>query len=254
MLEGKRAVITGASSGIGEATAISMAENGAAVALVGRDKSRLDAIASGIRDKGGTAATVVADLTANGQCSGVVEEAAQFLKGLDILVNSAGVIRTGTIRDTSLESWRQMININLDVVFQLMQASWPYLEESEGNIVNVSSVNGLRAFAGVLAYNVSKAAVDQLTRCSALELAPAGVRVNSVNPGVVLTNLHRRSGMDEDTYKAFLERGKTTHPLGRVGRAEEVAELIVFLASDKAKWITGASYSIDGGRHQTCAR
>ncbi len=254
MLEGKRAVITGASSGIGEATAISMAENGAAVALVGRDKSRLDAIASGIRDKEGTAATVVADLTANGQCSGVVEEAAQFLKGLDILVNSAGVIRTGTIRDTSLESWRQMININLDVVFQLMQASLPYLEESEGNIVNVSSVNGLRAFTGVLAYNVSKAAVDQLTRCSALEMAPAGVRVNSVNPGVVLTNLHRRSGMDEDTYKAFLERGKTTHPLGRVGRAEEVAELIVFLASDKAKWITGASYSIDGGRHQTCAR
>jgi NAD(P)-dependent dehydrogenase (short-subunit alcohol dehydrogenase family) len=101
---------------------------------------------------------------------------------------------------------------------------------------------------------VSKAAVDQLTRCSALELAPKGVRVNAVNPGVVVTNLHRNGGMDEAAYAKFLEHSKETHPLGRAGNPEEVADLILFLASDKAGWITGVTYSIDGGRAQTCFR
>jgi NAD(P)-dependent dehydrogenase (short-subunit alcohol dehydrogenase family) len=118
----------------------------------------------------------------------------------------------------------------------------------------VSSVTGLRAFPGVLAYCVSKAGVDQLTRCAALELAPHGVRVNAVNPGVTVTNLHRRSGVDEEKYAAFLERAQTTHPLGRAGEPEEIAELIWFLASDRAGWITGETISIDGGRHLTCAR
>jgi NAD(P)-dependent dehydrogenase (short-subunit alcohol dehydrogenase family) len=115
-------------------------------------------------------------------------------------------------------------------------------------------VNGLRSFPGVLAYCVSKAAVDQLTRCAALEMAPHGVRVNAVNPGVTVTNLHRRSGMDEAQYAAFLERSKTTHPLGRPGRPEDVASLILFLASDRASWMTGETIPVDGGRHLTCAR
>ncbi len=115
-------------------------------------------------------------------------------------------------------------------------------------------MTGLRAFPGVLAYCVSKAGVDQLTRCAALELAPKGVRVNAVNPGVVVTEIHKRGGMGDEKYEDFLEHSKTTHPLGRVGSAEEVAELILFLASDRAAWITGATYSIDGGRAQTCAR
>ncbi|MGE5262326.1 MAG: SDR family oxidoreductase, partial [Acidobacteriota bacterium] len=95
---------------------------------------------------------------------------------------------------------------------------------------------------------------DQLTHCVALEMASKGVRVNAVDPGVVVTSLHRTGGMNDEAYAAFLERSKTTHPLGRVGKPEEVAELIFFLASSKAGWITGGSYSIDGGRHQTCAR
>jgi len=93
-----------------------------------------------------------------------------------------------------------------------------------------------------------------LTRCAALELAAKGVRVNAVNPGVVVTDVHRRGGMDENRYAAFLEHSRTTHPLGRVGQPEEIAELIAYLASDRASWITGATYSIDGGRGQTCAR
>jgi NAD(P)-dependent dehydrogenase (short-subunit alcohol dehydrogenase family) len=142
-----------------------------------------------------------------------------------------------------------------------MRAAAPHLVAAQqaattpiASVVNVSSVTGLRAFPGVLAYCVSKAGVDQLTRCAALELAAQGVRVNAVNPGVVVTNLHRRSGVNEENYAAFLERSKTTHPLGRAGEPEEIAELIAFLASDRAGWITGETISIDGGRHLTCAR
>jgi NAD(P)-dependent dehydrogenase (short-subunit alcohol dehydrogenase family) len=122
------------------------------------------------------------------------------------------------------------------------------------SVVNVSSVTGLRAFPGIAGYCVSKAGLDQLTRCAALELAPHGVRVNAVNPGVVVTDLHRRAGFTEETYAAFLERAKQTHPLGRPGDPEEIADLIAFLASDRAGWITGETIAIDGGRHLTCAR
>jgi len=135
-----------------------------------------------------------------------------------------------------------------------MRAATPHLKRSKGSIVNVSSVTGLRAFPGVLAYCVSKAGMDQLTRCAALEMAPHGVRVNAVNPGVTISNLHRRSGMTEEAYAAFLERSKDTHPLGRAGQPEEIADLIWFLASAHAGWITGETISIDGGRHLTCAR
>jgi NAD(P)-dependent dehydrogenase (short-subunit alcohol dehydrogenase family) len=147
-----------------------------------------------------------------------------------------------------------MMAVNATAPFRLMHAAVPHLIERKGCVVNVSSVNGLRSFPGVLAYCVSKAAVDQLTRCAALELAPKGVRVNAVNPGVTVTNLHRRAGMGEDQYRAFLERSKETHPIGRPGQADEIADLILFLCSPRAAWITGDTIAIDGGRHLTCAR
>jgi NAD(P)-dependent dehydrogenase (short-subunit alcohol dehydrogenase family) len=106
----------------------------------------------------------------------------------------------------------------------------------------------------VLAYCVSKSGVDHLTRCAALEMAPHGVRVNAVNPGVTVTNLHRRGGMDDTQYGTFLNRAKETHPLGRPGQPDEVASLILFLASDRAGWMTGETIPIDGGRHLTCLR
>ena len=109
-------------------------------------------------------------------------------------------------------------------------------------------------FPNLAAYNTSKAALDQLTRCAAIDWAPEGVRVNAVNPGVTVTNLHRRGGMNEDNYAAFLVRAKETHPLGRPGQASEIASLILFLASDSAGWMTGETIAIDGGRHLTCAR
>src|SRR5436190_249786 len=251
---GKIAFVTGATSGIGRACAIGFAQQGARVACVGRNSTNLLEIASEIRSFGVEALEIQADLSDNGQAERAIENTLSTFGGIDILVNAAGHISSGTIETTSLKAWDEMLNVNVRTIFNLMQKSLPSLIERKGNIVNVSSVTGLRAFPGVLAYCVSKAALDQLTRCSSLELAAKGVRINAVNPGVVVTDIHRRGGMDEESYQAFLERSKQTHPLGRVGRPEEIASLIMFLASDEASWITGATYSIDGGRAQTCAR
>ncbi|HVF51276.1 MAG TPA: glucose 1-dehydrogenase [Pyrinomonadaceae bacterium] len=257
-LKGKVALVTGATSGIGRATALRMAEAGASVALVGRDAAALAGVAGEIRNHNGgsegASLELVADVTSERDARRAIEETLAKFARLDMLVNAAGGIANGTIETTTLASWDAMIDVNLRAVFHLMQLAVPHLEKTRGNIVNVSSVTGLRAFPGVLAYCVSKAGVDQLTRCVALELAAKGVRVNAVNPGVVRTEIHRRGGMNEESYAAFLEHSQTTHPLGRVGEAREVAELILFLASDRAAWITGATYSIDGGRAQTCAR
>lgn len=139
-------------------------------------------------------------------------------------------------------------------MYHLTMLAVPHIIETKGSIVNVSSVNGLRSFVGVLAYCMSKSAVDQFTRCIALELASKQVRVNSVNPGVIITEIHKRGGMDEEAYQKFLDRTKTTHALGRPGNVEEVAATIAFLASDNASFITGVQVPIDGGRHAMCPR
>jgi len=247
-------LITGATSGIGKATALRFANAGASIAAVGRNETALIQLKEQIDEIGAQSVTISADISLEAEAGNVVSKAIEHFGGVDVLVNAAGHISSGTIENSSLEAWDAMLNINLRAVFILMQKALPTLLERRGNIVNVSSVTGLRAFPGVLAYCVSKAGLDQLTRCAALELAARGVRVNAVNPGVVVTEIHKRGGMSEEQYEAFLEHSKQTHPLGRVGQPAEIAELIFFLASERASWITGATYSIDGGRAQTCAR
>ena len=252
---GSRVVmVTGATSGIGRATARRFAADGSQVIACGRDSSALEEVEQEIKSQGGKSLSLPVDVTVESQLQQAFHTAINQTGRLDVLVNAAGHISNGSIEDTSLQAWDAMMNVNLRSVFYLMQLAAPHLIKTSGNIVNVSSVTGLRSFPGVLAYCVSKAGVDQLTRCAALELAAKGVRVNAVNPGVVITEIHKRGGMSEEAYENFLERSKTTHPIGRVGEADEIAELIFFLASDKASWITGATYSIDGGRALTCAR
>ena len=252
--ENKVAFVTGATSGIGQACAMAFAQAGARVVCVGRKEDALKELAQMIRETGVEALTIRADLSREDEADRAVQHAVAVFGGIDVLVNAAGHISSGTIENTSLAAWDEMMNVNVRASFVLMQKAVPSLIERRGNIVNISSVTGLRAFPGVLAYCVSKAALDQLTRCASLELAAKGVRVNAVNPGVVVTQIHKRGGMSEEAYAAFLEHSKTTHPLGRTGRPEEIASLVLFLASDDASWITGATYSIDGGRAQTCAR
>ncbi len=252
--DGKSAIVTGATSGIGRATAVALAREGAAVTLVGRSEAALAEVERTIAGAGGRALACTAEVTAADAPARIVGAATEAFGAIDLVVNAAGIIATGALDDTSDELWDRMMDINLRAPFRLMRAAAPHLEARKGAVVNVSSVNGLRSFSGVLAYCVSKAGLDQLTRCAALEMAPFGVRVNAVNPGVTVTNLHRRSGMGEEQYAAFLERSKQTHPLGRPGEAEDVAALILFLASDRAGWMTGETIPIDGGRHLTCAR
>ena len=251
---GKSVLVTGATSGIGRAVARKFADSGALVTAVGRNESALQSLLSELIKPGKDAITVAADVTKANDMQSALETAIKRFGRLDVLVNAAGHLSSGSIENTSLEAWDAMMNVNLRAVFQLMQLSVSLLVETKGNIVNISSVTGLRSFPGVLAYCVSKAGLDQLTRCAALELAAKGVRVNAVNPGVVVTEIHKRGGLNEEAYAAFLEHSQTTHPLGRVGNPSEIADLVPYLASEKASWITGATYSIDGGRALTCAR
>ena len=248
----KCVLVTGATSGIGQAVAHSFLGSGARVAAVGRNQTALDELF--VDKQNGEVLRVRADVTDNEQLRRAVDSVVVKFGRLDVLVNAAGHISSGTIEDTALPAWDAMMNVNLRAPFYLMQLCAPHLIRTKGNVVNISSVTGLRSFPGVLAYCVSKAGLDQLTRCAALELAAKGVRVNAVNPGVVVTEIHKRGGMNEDAYAKFLEHSRSTHPLGRVGDPIEIASLVLFLASEQASWITGATYSIDGGRALTCAR
>jgi NAD(P)-dependent dehydrogenase (short-subunit alcohol dehydrogenase family) len=250
----KIAIVTGASSGIGRACALALAASGASVAAAARDAAALEGVAEECVRGGGRAVALATDLTSPSGADDLVSRTVARFGGLDVVVNAAGIIAMGATDTTSDELWERVMDLNVRAPFRVMRAAFPHLKARRGAVVNVSSVNGQRVFPGLAAYNTSKAALDQLTRCAAIEWAPLGIRVNAVCPGVTVTNLHRRSGMSEEAYTAFLTRAKETHPLGRPGKAEEIAALVLFLASDQAGWVTGETVAIDGGRHLTCAR
>lgn len=249
-------LITGASSGIGAGTAEFLATKGAWLVLVGRNEENLKSVAAKCIPTHGAPEPlqIVADVTNEADAKRIIDTAIEKFKKLHVLVNNAGIVKQGSIVTGTLEDYDTVMNVNVRSIFHLTQLAVPHLIATKGNIVNVSSVNGMRSFPGVLAYNMSKSAIDQFTQCVALELADKGVRVNSVNPGVIVTNIHKRAGMDDQTYAAFLEHSKSTHALGRAGNVLEVAEAIAFLASDRASFITGTLVPVDGGRHSMCPR
>ena len=170
-----------------------------------------------------------------------------------MLVNNAGIFRRETLANMTSESFETSMNVNVRSALLLTQAAVKYLEVSTVKaVVNVSSIAGLRAYLGALGYNMSKAAMDQMTRCNAIELAKKGIRVNSVNPGVIDTDLFNRSGMSEKEVEGYFEKSKTLHPIGRIGTPIEVAKCIAFLASTGASFVCGQTLAVDGGRSIRC--
>ena len=250
---GKTVLVTGASSGIGRACARALGAEGANVVLAGRRRGRLDEVARELATAGRESLVVTGDTCDEAACAAWVKESLARFGALDGLVNAAGVLGNGSAVDMPTAEWNRVMDVNVRGVMQVTRAAAEALKARKGAVVNLSSVAGIRPYGNLAAYCVSKAAVEMYTRCAALDFAPFGVRVNAVAPGVVVTELHTVTAAVAD-YAAFLERGKATHPIGRVGQVDEVASLILFLLSDEAGWITGASMSIDGGRALASAR
>ncbi len=251
--EGKSALITGASSGIGKAVAMALAAEGARVAITGRRPQPLADVVAEIQAAGGACLGIPGDVRDEAHAADAVAQTIEAFGALDILVNNAGVIGAGPLEETTSEEWDRLIDIDLKGPFLFARAAIPALKATKGCVVNVSSVAGTRPYPGIGPYCVAKAGLDRFTECLALEMAPFGVRVNAINPGVVRTNLHSATNTVPD-YDAFLARSAETHPLGFYGTPEDAAHLVLFLASDKARWITGGLHPLDGGRALTSLR
>jgi NAD(P)-dependent dehydrogenase (short-subunit alcohol dehydrogenase family) len=248
---GKVIIITGASSGIGRGAAEYLSKLGAKLVLTGRNEANLKETAQSCV---GEKITVIGDINDEAHRKQIIEETIKKFGKINVLVNNSGRGLAGDLESTKMEDFDLIMNTNVRSVFHLTQLAVPHLVKTEGNIVNVSSVAGLRVFPNASVYCMSKAAIDQFTRAIALDLAPKKVRVNAINPAVIVTNFHREVGMDEKTYQAYLEHCKSTHALGRVGTVEETAHAIAFLASDLATFITGTCLAVDGGKAVMCPR
>lgn len=242
---GKVILITGASSGIGAGAAVYFSKLGAYVALIGRNEENLKKATAECQVNGKSPLSIVADVTTDAEkiISGTIEHFGQ----LNILVNNAGISGHNTLTNGTLEQFDTTINTNVRSVYHLTLLALPHLLKTKGNIVNVSSVVSIRTLPGRLVYSMSKAALDQFTKCIAQELAPKGIRVNSVNPALIVTDFHLRSGMSEEAYAKMLENSMEIYPLKRYGLVEDVCGAIAYLASDSASFITGTFIPVDGG-------
>jgi meso-butanediol dehydrogenase / (S,S)-butanediol dehydrogenase / diacetyl reductase len=245
-LRGKVAFITGASSGIGAATAARFAAEGATVVVCARRADKLSSVIVAIERAGGRASAQACDIGDFDAYVRALDATAQRHGRLDVLVNNAMYTGMGLLADQPLADWQQNFRINADAVFVSMQAAFRLMPKNGGgSIVNISSICGIRAIAYTAAYSASKAAMIQLSAVAAIEGAPLGIRVNTVIPGGVDTEATRDSyGGNE----AWARAAAAAVPAGRFGRPDELANAILFLASDESSYVTGACLSVDGGK------
>lgn len=244
-LKGKIGIVTGAGSGIGRASAIALAAEGAQVALVGRRKDRLEEVAREIGDR---AFAIPVDLSKTSEISGLLDQTVSRFGGLNFLLNNAGVLHVGNAEQITEEQWDDTFNLNVRSVWLLSRAALPHMRKAGGgSIMNVASALGLVGARNRAAYAPSKGALIQLTKSMAIDHGHENIRVNAICPSFVETELTERI-LGQVADPAAIRRERTAaHPIGRLGRPEDIAGLAVYLASDESSWVTGAVLPVDGG-------
>lgn len=239
--QNKVVIITGAGSGIGEATAKRFSDEGASVVLVGRTKKKLDKVAQTL--PGDNVMICPLDIGNENDVKNLFRAVIKEFKRVDILVNNAGIFKGGKVQDVKTKDWLEQMQVNVDGYFYMTRAAMPYLIKTKGSIVNVSSVSGLGGDWGAVPYNTSKGAVTLFTKAVALDAAKDGVRVNAVCPTLVRTGL--TEGMMDDA--KLMAKFKERIPMQRIGEPEDIAGVIAFLASEDARFVTGIAMPVDGG-------
>ncbi|CAM3313506.1 3-oxoacyl-ACP reductase [Pseudomonas floridensis] len=237
----KVVLVTGAGSGIGEATAKRFAREGAKVVLVGRNEEKLNKVVAQLEGEGHLVrATDVADLS---DVEALFKQVASQFGRLDVLVNNAGIVKSGKVTELEVQDWKELMSVDLDGVFYCTRTAMPALIASKGNIVNVSSVSGLGGDWGMSFYNAAKGAITNFTRALAMDHGADGVRVNAVCPSLT------RSELTEDMLdnQALMAKFKERIALGRAAEPEDIGDVIAFLASDDARFVTGVNLPVDGG-------
>lgn len=245
--ENKVVIITGANSGIGAACAEHFAKEGALLALVGRRADKFERVLEKINESGIDVEpfVIIADVSVD--AARIVNETIEKYGRLDILINNAGFSIYDHLENLKIEDYDKIMATNIRGAVELTKLALPYLIETKGNIVNVSSVAANIPVSPACAYSISKAMMDQFTKCLAMEVGCKGVRVNSINPGLIASEFHVVTGLPEEQHNNFYETGRLKHPIKRIGFPGDCANAVAFLADENAAFITGAILLVDGG-------
>ncbi|HEX5994868.1 MAG TPA: SDR family NAD(P)-dependent oxidoreductase [Jiangellales bacterium] len=247
-LTGKSAIVTGAGSGIGRAVALALAAEGASIAAVDVDPAGASATAAAIQAAGGRALALQADVSTDDECRRVVDQTVQTFGPVNVLVNNAGIIRRADVIGTSVEDWDRVMAVNVRSVFLMCKYTVPVMSAAGGgSIVNIGSGWGLKGGGNAVSYCASKAAVVNMTRAMAIDHGAAGIRVNSVNPGDTDTPMLREEARQLNEDHALFLADAGDRPLRRMGRPEEIAAAVIWLAGDSSSYVTGAALVVDGG-------